>query len=173
MIQYPEGLPCALRDGYDLSPVSPLKRSEMQSGRARQRRRFTSVPTMASVSWIMNDVQGQLFEAWFRDALEDGALWFEMPLKTPEGERSYTARFTDIYSGPTLTGKSNWKFTAQLELRERPILAPGWGLYAPDYVLMSAIFDKAMNFEWPESRYQTYMGEFDRGVNQEWPNDGA
>jgi hypothetical protein len=173
MIQYPQGLPCALREGYDFSPISPLLRSDMQSGRARQRRRFTSVPTMASVSWIMNDVQAQLFEAWFRDALEDGAQWFEMPLKTPEGERSYTARFTDIYSGPTLTGRSSWKFTAQLELRERPILVPGWAVYAPDYILLSSLFDKAMNLAWPESKYQTYMSAFDEGVNEEWPDERA
>lgn len=173
MIEYPEGLPCALRDGYDFSPVSPLLRSDMQSGRARQRRRFTSVPTMASVSWIMTDAQAQLFEAWFRDVLEDGAQWFEMPLKTPEGERSYTARFTDIYSGPTLTGRSSWRFQAQLELRERPLIEPGWAISAPDYVLQSALFDRAMNVEWPDSHYQTYMDAFDRGINQEWPNDSA
>ena len=128
MIEYPrEYLPLPLREGYAFQAVSPMQRTEMQSGRARQRRRFTSVPTMASVAWIFDDVQAQLFEAWFEDALKSGSEWFDCPLKTPEGGiQNYAARFTDIYQGPALVGKSHWKFTAELELRDRPILAPGF-----------------------------------------------
>ncbi|SFY16111.1 hypothetical protein [Azotobacter vinelandii] len=169
MIEYPEGIPLPLREGYGFQAVSPLLRSDLQSGRARQRRRFTSVPTMASVSWLFSDVQAQLFEAWWEDALISGSQWFECPLKTPEGIQSYVARFTDIYSGPNLTGRSHWRFTAELELRERPILEPGWGSILPDYIRFQSIFDQAMNREWPESRYQTYMDAFDYGMTQEWP----
>lgn len=169
MIEYPEGLPLPLREGYAFQAVSPMVRSDLQSGRARQRRRFTSVPTMASVSWLLDDAQAQLFEAWWEDALISGTEWFECPLKTPEGIQNYAARFTDIYSGPNLTGRSHWRFTAELELRERPILAPGWGSILPDYILFSSIFDQSMNREWPESRYQTFMGAFDYSQNQEWP----
>ena len=50
-------------------PVSPLIRTEMQTGRARQRRHFTATPTMASVRWRLNDSEAMLFEAWFRDVL--------------------------------------------------------------------------------------------------------
>jgi len=62
MIAYPEFLPEPQRDGYGFQPVSPMARSELQSGRARQRRRFTSVPTVASVTWLMDDGEAQLFE---------------------------------------------------------------------------------------------------------------
>lgn len=80
MIEYPRDyLPLPLREGYAFQAVSPLQRTEMQSGRARQRRRFTSVPTMASVAWIFDDVQAQLFEAWFEDALKSGSEWFDCP----------------------------------------------------------------------------------------------
>lgn len=169
MIEYPsEQLPCPLREGYGFQAVSPMLRSDLQSGRARQRRLFTSVPTMAAVSWIFSDVQAQVFEAWFEDALKSGTAWFECPLKTPEGIREYVARFTDIYKGPVLVGKSHWKFTAELELRDRPILAPGWGNF-PGFIAGSSIFDLAMNREWPESKYQTFMGAFDEGMNEEWP----
>jgi hypothetical protein len=169
MIVYPRDyLPLPLREGYGFQAVSPMQRTELQSGRARQRRRFTSVPTMASVSWLLNDVQSQLFEAWFEDALISGSEWFECPLKTPEGIQDYIARFTDIYQGPALIGVSHWRFTAELELRERPILAPGWGLF-PGLIAGQSIIDLAINREWPESKYQTFMGAFDEGVNQEWP----
>ena len=151
MIEYPADLPCALREGYDFSPVSPLLRSQLETGRSRQRRRYTSTPTMASVSWLMNDMQGVLFEAWFKEVLLDGAEWFDCPLKSPMGMKNYTARFTDIYSGPTLTGQSLWRYTATLELRERPVLIGGWAIYAPQFVAHMNLVDLAVNREWPEA----------------------
>ena len=96
MIKYPDSLPRGLHNGRSYQTVSPLKRSELSSGRARQRRNFTSVPTMASISWIFNSAQAQAFEAWWRDQLIDGSQWFECPLETPLGYQDYTARFTDI-----------------------------------------------------------------------------
>ncbi|PNG87547.1 hypothetical protein CBL13_01411 [Pseudomonas putida] len=150
MLAYPKGLPLPLREGYGFTPVSPLIRSELRSGRVRQRRRFTSVPTVASVSWIMSDAQAQFFEAWFEEVLGAGVSWFECPLKTPLGLDRYQARFADIYSGPELVGVSSWRFTASLELLKRPLLPPGWVTDAPDYILGSDIIDIAVNDKWPE-----------------------
>lgn len=147
-IYYPEGLPLGLYSGRAYQVVSPLQRSELTSGRAMQRRRFTSVPEMAQVSWLFSDVQGRLFEAWWRDQLVDGALWFEMPLDTPLGLMNYTARFTDIYTGPSRVGPKLWSYSAQLELRERAVLPVDWSLL-PDFVLRPDIFDIAMNLKWP------------------------
>ncbi len=69
-IFYPdEYLPMPLMDGYGFKPISPLLRTEMTSGRAQQRRRYTSTPTRASVKWIFKtDALAQVFEAFFRDA---------------------------------------------------------------------------------------------------------
>jgi hypothetical protein len=108
---------------------------------------------MASVRWVFNDVEAMAFEAWFNDALVSGSEWFECPLVTPEtgdGLKTYTARFTDIYDGPSMFTVSLWNFTATLELRERPILAPGWGLF-PDYIASMNLIDLALNQEWPEA----------------------
>lgn len=169
MIEYPrEYLPLPLREGYGFQAVSPIQRTEMVSGRARQRRKFTSVPTETPVSWLLSDVQAQLFEAWFEDVLKSGTEYFMCPLKTPEGIRDYVARFTDIYAGPILVGVSHWRFTAELELLERPILAPGWGHF-PGLIAGSSLIDISINRKWPESKYQTYMGALDEGVNSEWP----
>jgi hypothetical protein len=149
MLAYPEGLPLPLREGYGFQSVSPMVRTELKSGRARQRRRFTSAPTVASVSWIFSDAEAQLFEAWFEEVLVSGISWFECPLKTPMGLEKYQARFTDIYSGPLLFGVSHWRFTADLELLKRPILEPGWVSVAPEYILQSGLFDRAINQSWP------------------------
>ncbi|MEE4464966.1 hypothetical protein V2S84_23080 [Azotobacter chroococcum] len=152
MIQYPDYLPVPLRDSYGFEAVSPMVRSDLQSGRARQRRRYTSVPTMASVSWLMTDLQARMFEAWFEEVLISGSEWFEMPLKTPLGGlQNFACRFTDIYRGPTLVGVSLWRFTAELELRERPILPPGWITIAPDFIRYTDILDRVLNQEWPQA----------------------
>ncbi len=100
-IYYPHDyLPMPLQEGYGFQPVSPLKRTQLTTGRARQRRAYTSTPTQASVSWFMEtDGQAQLFEAWYREKITDGADWFCMKLQTPLGVEFYKCRFTDIYEG--------------------------------------------------------------------------
>lgn len=154
MPSFPTELPLALQAGYALQHVPPFVRTEMQSGRARQRRSFTSVPSMVQVSWIFEtDGEAQLFEGWFRDDLgaKDGANWFDMPLQTPLGTFNYDCRFAEMYQGPTLVGGDMWQISARLEIRERPILPPDWATLLPSYILLSDIFDIAMNREWPEA----------------------
>lgn len=168
MIKYPEGLPVGLHSGRTYQTVSPLQRSPLENGRARQRRRFTNVPTMASVSWIFNSAQAQAFEIWWKVQLVDGSQWFECPLETPLGYEDYTARFTDIYSGPNRLGPLLWSISAELELRYRPILSDDWGLI-PDFVAEQSIFDIAMNDKWPLNPWQIYILETDQAINQEWP----
>jgi hypothetical protein len=123
-------------------------RSSLASGRARQRRKFTSVPQYAKISWLFTDLQGQAFEAWWRDQLVDGALWFEMPLKTPMGVYSHDCRFTGVYSGPSEVGPHLWSYSAELELRFRAAPPVGEGEF-PDDILYSELFDLTINKEWP------------------------
>lgn len=152
MPSFPPQLPLALQAVYALQHQSPFIRTEMQSGRARQRRAFTSVPSSVSVSWIFTtDADCRLFEGWFRDDLgaKDGENWFDMPLQTPLGTFDYVCRFADMYDGPVLVGGDMWQISAKLEIRERPIVAPDWATILPGYLLLADIFDLAMNREWP------------------------
>lgn len=154
MPSFPSQLPLALQAGYGLQHQSPFVRTEMQSGRARQRRMFTSVPSVVSVSWIFEtDGEARLFEGWFRDDLgaKDGENWFDMPLQTPLGTYHYDCRFTEMYRGPTLVGGDMWQISASLEIRERPIVPADWATILPSYILLADIFDLAMNREWPEA----------------------
>lgn len=146
-------------------------RTQLSSGRARQRRRFTSVPTIVSATWVLSEVQAQLFEVWYKEVILDGAAWFECPLKTPVGMSLYEARFTGIYSGPNLYGLCHWRINAELEIRDRQTLAPGWGEF-PEFVIGSDIIDRAINQQWPKSRYQIYMGAFDYAINEQHPQHG-
>lgn len=122
MLTIPDGVPLPLREGYGFKPVSPIARTEMASGRAMQRRRFLSVPTMVNVSWLLTAAQAQLFEGWCK--WEVGyANWFLCPLKSPMGLKPTRARLTDIYQGPELVGVNMWRYTATLELFELPIIS--------------------------------------------------
>lgn len=148
---FPSGLPCPLQTGYGLQHVSPLLRSEMVSGRARQRRIFTSVPTIVSVQWLFSHPQAQAFEAWFRSMISDGAAWFSVTLRTPLGYKPYTARFTSIYQGPRLVAGRYWEVVAELELEERAVLPPPWGEFGVDLIMLQDLIDLALNQEWPEA----------------------
>lgn len=149
-INYPAGLPNPLREGHALNPVSPFLRTGLASGRARQRRSFTSTPTNGTFDFIFTDAQAQAFESWFRDSLGDGVEWFNIPRKTPMGMVKLVCRFTGMYSGPALWGADRWKFSCPLEVWERPLLPRGWGQF-PELVIGSSIIDRALNKEWPEA----------------------
>ena len=151
-IFYPdEYLPLPLMDGYGFKAISPLLRTEMTSGRARQRRLYTSTPTQASVKWIFQtDGLAQAFEAFFRDVIGDGVSWFYLRIQTPIGLKQYKARFVDIYEGPTLVSPKYWQYSATLELWERPLPTPGMGNY-PGLLAGQSLIDIALNREWPKA----------------------
>lgn len=150
MLVYPAGLPTPQREGYGFNPTSPMTSTKLVTGRAIQRRAYTSTPTEATLIWQLSPAEAQLFEGWFEYVLESGTLPFECPLLTPLGFESYQAQFVDIYSGPVLIGVDIWKFSAQLRLFKRPLVDRDLVVNAPDYILNADIFDRAMNQQWPE-----------------------
>ena len=149
-INYPTQLPAPVQNGYSMQHVSPLLRTGMQSGRARQRRIFTSVPSMLSVSFFFESkTEVQLFEGFFQHTLKDGAEWFNMPLKTPMGYYAVECRFADIY-GPLELDGLYWRTSATIEIRERKTIAADWVQF-PDFVIQQDIIDIAINREMPEA----------------------
>ena len=92
----------------------------------------------------------QLFEAWFRDTITDGADWFNMPLLTPLGAQDYVLSVCRYLRRSYTRRGKYWRFSATLELWERPILPPGWAEF-PDFIVNSDILDLAVNREWPEA----------------------
>jgi hypothetical protein len=164
---YPEGLPCPLRENYAFTPVNNIRRTPMDSGRARQRIEFRNVPTMVSLRWVMSPAQASLFEAWAAQVV--GAGWFEIELLTPLGFDTQEVRFTETPVGGELTGKFLWKYQVNCEVRNRPLLPPGWAEILPDYILYADIFDRAMNEEWPLNPWQIYADAMDQAINEDWP----
>ena len=148
LVSWPTQLPLPEQSGYAIQHVSPLQRTQMVSGRARQRRVYTSVPSNVAVQWFLTEQQAQLFEVWFKYSINDGADWFLCTLKTPLGLMPYECRFNGIYEGPTLTTFNKWTFSATLEIKERQTFNARFA-YAPQYIFDSSIVDVALNDLWP------------------------
>ena len=148
LVSWPTQLPLPEQSGYAIQHVNPLQRTTMVSGRARQRRVYTSVPSNVAVQWFLTEQQAQLFEAFFRYAIADGADWFLLPLKTPMFTGDYECRFTGIYEGLTLTAFNKWTVLATIEIKERQTLDSSL-VYAPQYVIDSSVIDIAVNQLWP------------------------
>lgn len=149
-VDYPKGLPNPLREDHVLNPVQPFVRTGLATGRARQRRAYTSVPVMGTWPFIYSDVEARTFEAWFRDSLADGTEWFNIERRTPLGLRTLVCRFTAMYTGPAMVGRDHWRYDCPLEIWERPLMREGWGKF-PGYILGASIIDMALNREWPEA----------------------
>lgn len=124
MIIWPETLPLPTVEGYGIQPGDAILRTEMEAGPARQRRRFTQVPSRVSVRWIMRRDQFALFEAWYRWQAKEGGAWFEIELLGGLGLLTQEARFTRQFQAQLLGG-TLWEIRSELEIRERPVLDEG------------------------------------------------
>lgn len=120
-ITWPKTLPLPTIDGYGVHPGEAILRTEMEAGPARQRRRFTQVPSRISVRWLLRRDQFALFEAWYRWHAKEGGEWFGTDLLGGLGMVTHEARFTRQFEARLLSA-ARWEVSSELEIRERPVL---------------------------------------------------
>lgn len=150
MIQYPDLLPPPLQEGYGLSTFDPMRSTQMTTGRRRYRKMYDAVPVTVRINFNFSQSEASFFEGWYARTLGDGLEWFVMPLITPMGFRLYEAHFVGIYDGPELVQISRWRYSATLELRERPLIPNEWVNF-PHLWLGQSIIDRAINQDWPKA----------------------
>lgn len=119
--QYPSVLPLPQTTGYGQTPKNNTLRTEMESGNARQRKRFTSSPTEYSATFRFTQDQFAIFEAWYKHQANEGANYFEIELLGGLGLQVQEARFTQQYDAPIISGNT-WEVNTVLEIRERKTL---------------------------------------------------
>ena len=124
VISWPATLPLPSIDGYGVHPGEAVLRTEMEAGPARQRRRFTQVPSRVSVRWLLRRDQMALFESWYRWHAKEGGEWFTIDLLGGLGLVGHEARFTRQFTARPVPG-NRWDVTSELEIRERPVLTEG------------------------------------------------
>ena len=76
--QYPETFPQPLLQGFNMSVASGVIRSDMDTHQV-QRRVFSTMPHVFSMSFIMSLVE---WDAWARWVAEYGFRWFEIEFPT-------------------------------------------------------------------------------------------
>jgi len=121
-IFWPSTLPLPSIEGYGVHPGEAILRTEMEAGPARQRRRFTQVPSRITVRWVLRRDQFALFESWYRWQAKEGGAWFEIDLLGGLGLVTHEARFTRQFTARLLPA-NRWEVTSELEIRERPVLS--------------------------------------------------
>ena len=120
-IKFPERLPYPTVESYSIRPDEAIIRTDMESGPARQRRRYTQTPSKITVRWVMSPEQFCLFEAWYKYYGKEGAEWFSINLLGGIGLTEQDVRFTQQFEASLIAGRL-WQITSELEIRDRPTI---------------------------------------------------
>lgn len=130
--QYPPELPLPTFDGYALEPGNRARRTNMESGPARQREEFVHVPDVVPLRWRFTGWQFAVFESWHRYRARSGAVWFGVTLLGGLGmipcEARFLAQGEKPYSAKPARGGPDgvrWVVTAKVEVRDRPMFSEG------------------------------------------------
>lgn len=123
---FPATLPAArVGDGYGYQPVDPFARTKMDSGSARQRRRFVSVPTNVTAKLRLTTVQLGIFESFFWNDINAGVSWFVMPLFNGRGKNAVRVRITEAPSTAGTESPDYWDVSLKLETMSLPVTGNG------------------------------------------------
>jgi len=91
----------------------------MNSGRARQRRRFLSVPTTMPATWRLSSTLATVFESFYEHSLKANE-WFLMDIPTPQGMIEHEVRFINSpMEGYKPLGAGRWSYQANIEIKKR------------------------------------------------------
>ncbi|WP_205169123.1 hypothetical protein [Burkholderia sp. LMG 13014] len=123
LVAWPERLPAPMAAGYSYQPQTPFIRTNMDTGVARQRRRFVSVPSQVSVTWLLNRELLALFEAFVHYDLLDGACWFSAVIYNGMERRDVKARMIGGFKVDNVDPRF-WRVSATLETINMPVVSP-------------------------------------------------
>lgn len=99
----------------DVTPA--VRRTEMDTGRIRQAKQFTTSARTMRVRWQLTDAQWALFQGVIEHKLNMGADWFLIDLPTGEGLAQCTARFVRGAWSVKHVGVLNWDVDATLDVQ--------------------------------------------------------
>jgi len=118
MVNYPLTLPLPRLKEVSYKRQSNILRTEMGSGRARQRRRFLSVPTFMEATWRFRKDEAVAFEGFVDHGVQLTG-WFLMDILTPKGVVKHQVRFVkDPLENFKPISALVWQYQAQVEVKE-------------------------------------------------------
>lgn len=114
MPAWPATLPIApLLDGYRERPPATTLRTEMDTGPAKLRRRFTSGTRPISVGFVLTKAQLERFDEFYVTVCAGGALSWTW--EHPRTLEPVTLRFVELGEYEPIT-PTQWRVTMQLEV---------------------------------------------------------
>lgn len=111
---FPVTLPRFEHEGYSGQRQSPFARTSMDSGLARQRRRFISVPKAISAQATYTAAQLAQLESFWDNELSGGVAWFLVTLVSGGRSQQVRARFTEAYQEQA--GPAAGQYVVQVKL---------------------------------------------------------
>lgn len=106
-------------NSYRETPVASVVRSQMDSGIAKTRRRFTALITLHDWSVVLSAAEVDTFVTFFRSGLANGSLSFDGFVHPRTGAavtaRVMNATYTLQPDEPTPGAEARWRLTMQLE----------------------------------------------------------
>ena len=122
MIKWPSNILPLPSINFSGTNQSSVIRTQMDSGRFRQRRRFTKELDILSIEWLFDGKEWLFFRSFFEHSLEGGSLWFNINVnlgdRTPIGEESvqtFKIRFVSGYSY-TYAPVNYWRVRGSIEI---------------------------------------------------------
>ena len=122
-LSWPTSLPAPSIEGYGLEDMPALRRTEMETGSARQRLSSTQARAEFPVKWEFTLWQYGIFESWLANRATYGATWFAAELLSGSGLVQCEARFKNGKAPAKARNGQRWVVTATLDVRDRPMLS--------------------------------------------------
>lgn len=118
MATWPDTLPHPQASGYGIQAADCTVRTDMESGPARVRRRYTSAPDSITLRWVFTEAQMVIFRAFYESDFQQGAAWVFMPIKDGRtaGMVSRECRPTSPFKAE-YSGRDVWVVEMPVEVR--------------------------------------------------------
>lgn len=124
MFEWPDDFPMPDNDNYSIDPQVAVIRTQMESGRARQRQRFPGAQNMVKLSWTLNGEQHKRFKSYHLYNLNSGCDWFALPLTTGRYVIPHIGRFVAGKYSENHSGFDKWVVSAVIEIKEADLVTP-------------------------------------------------
>lgn len=118
---WPDWMPKPQVSGYGIQPVDRRTKTEMEVGGV-YRAEFDTDENECSCSLVLNHDESSWFEAFERDLLKQGSVWFEMPLWVGGAVEQHIVRMKDRPKAGSLIGLHT-TYTLSLDVKKRDLMS--------------------------------------------------
>lgn len=146
MIKFPAILPAPSQE-FSITPDTNMVRTNMESGRTRQRKKNTQRFYSAQVTWQFDDMEFSAFKGFLYYEAQDGASWFEANLFTGESLTLHKMRLVNGQYTASYTTWGGWAVSATVDLERLYLPEPEvyYWLQMPDPLGIKNILEYAVN----------------------------